>query len=429
MKFIHTADWHLGNKMHGIDRQQENQSFLIWLKDEIIKNKIDTLIVSGDIFDTANPPVESRKQYNDFLASLLNTECRNIIITAGNHDSPALLDSQKEILEPLNIHIVGSISNCNLNDIVYELKDVQGNVEAVCAAVPFVRENELRDFVDEDTEDGTFSDRANENLYKDVLEECKKVRGDLDIPLIATGHLYACDLEGRFDGEVKDAAADDGVRTLDVVGKLGSVHVKTFPCEFDYIALGHIHYATMVAKNSRIRYSGSPFVMGFDEANIPHYVLVGEFGSDRELTIQKIKVPDFNDYKRVAGDFETIKTELLKYEKSSRENNLYVEVYYKKEDDINISEELDKMVEELQDNNIYIISRRLQNVINRSVTDFDAEEVKNLEPKEIFTRLIASRNKVLTEDKTEEDSYIDKYLPLFMESYNEFLNGNSNENN
>ena len=68
MRFIHTADWHLGNSMYRIDRVSEADAFLAWLKERIVAENADALIVAGDIFDTVNPPTEARRKYFSFLS-------------------------------------------------------------------------------------------------------------------------------------------------------------------------------------------------------------------------------------------------------------------------------------------------------------------------------------------------------------------------
>ncbi len=123
MKLIHTADWHLGNQMHDINRTEEYRHFFKWLKEKIIQEKAEVLVISGDVFDVANPSVEARKLYFDFLSVLDETECSNIVIIGGNHDSGNLLDAPKQILKKLNIHVVGSACNIQIEDMVFELKD------------------------------------------------------------------------------------------------------------------------------------------------------------------------------------------------------------------------------------------------------------------------------------------------------------------
>ena len=146
MKFIHTADWHLGNMMHDIDRTRETATFLEWLKTEIATVGAEVLVIAGDIFDVVNPSNAAKTQYYRFLASLLATKCSNVVVVGGNHDSGSLLDAPAEVLSALNIKVVGSINNRNVDDLVVELKDAQGNAIGICCAVPFMRDLELEQF-------------------------------------------------------------------------------------------------------------------------------------------------------------------------------------------------------------------------------------------------------------------------------------------
>lgn len=446
MKFIHTADWHLGNRMHDIERNEEFKSFLDWLKKVIVEENAEGLIVSGDIFDTATPPTESRRQYNRFLASLLGTSCRNVIIIGGNHDSGALLDSEKDILEALDIHVVGSISNLKIDEMVFELKDTNGDVSAICVAVPFVRENDLRDYFDEDVEEGCFSDRAYGALYDKALEAAKRIRGDRQIPIVATGHLYAANLEGRFAASDKESGSDDGRRVLDVVGKLGSVHASVFSSDYDYVALGHIHYTTMVDRNPKIRYSGSPFILGFDEAHLDRNVLCVSVEKGQKPEIKKIEVPRTVEYRRISGNCETIRQELNKFHSKEIDATTgkyvksHLELYYKREDGININDELESLITELKEKEVFVASRRVQDVgkiLNgENLYCDDMDELKNMAPEEIFKTLLLSRSHVDLEEEKEmsdedkerkikekQDEIIRKYLPTFMEVYNSVLNG------
>lgn len=451
MRFIHTADWHLGNKMHNIDRKQEFEKFLFWLKDEVNKQKADALIVAGDIFDTANPPTEARTQYIDFLASLLRTECRNVIITGGNHDSGILLDSEKEILKALNIHVVGTIANLEPEDMVFELygeEDSEGKnkVIGICAAVPYVHEIELRKYYDKEVEKGKLGDYANKELYRRVYEAADKLRAGRNIPVIATGHLYAANLEGRFSGENSiEVKADDGRRQLDVVGNLGSVHVSSFPEEFDYIALGHIHYPTMVAKNPKIRYSGSPFVLGFDEHGIQHCVLSVEINDKTEtgtsnLTVEKIPVPETVIYKRITGTCQEIESEIKKLVKDDAEQEnhkeINIEVNYIWEDGVDINALVERMNGTLPENIAIVHKKRSeeQNVSGGAYSGFDDVDVSDLSFEEIFKGLIIKKFEIdktnLTEEeiKAKQDEAVEKFLPLFMETVNEYEKGIRYEN-
>ena len=432
MKFIHTADWHLGNRMHDVDRRAECRFFLNWLKEEIVKQNAETLIIAGDVYDVINPSSDAENLYYSFLASLNGTCCRNVIIVGGNHDSGAKLDSSREILEPLNIHVVGSIANKTPDQLVFELKDQTGATQAICAAVPFVREIDLINFYPEQNNDGTFEDKAYTILYQKVLEAAKKLQAGRNIPLIATGHLYAANLEGRRSIIEQNDKTDDGIKSLDPVGNLGSVSSNAFPKDFDYVALGHIHYSTMVNRNPRLRYSGSPFVMGFDEANIPRHILCIQIegnnssGTESKLSVTEIEIPQSVSYKRIKGNSEQIKEQLQELKDKGIEIPSYLELEYKREPGVDIHNYLQKIISELEKLNCFTVSWKPQLEISgdKSKQDFsnlDMDQMHQLNDSDVFTTLIQSKLSGCSEQ--EKESAVQQYLPLFMEIAAQIQNG------
>lgn len=427
MIFIHTADWHLGNQMHEIDRHEESQNFLRWLKNLIVEKNAETLVVAGDIFDTANPSVDARRLYYTFLASLVDTCCKNVIIVGGNHDSAVMLDSAKELLEVLNIRVVGSINNLLPSQMCFELKDSGENVCGICMAVPFVREVELRNLLSdgEKCSDEELYLKVYQKLYTLVFEEAEKLRNGRAIPVIATGHLYANDLEGRLSDKKANEKCDDGMKVLDVLGTLGNVPSSVFP-PVDYVALGHIHYSSVVAKNPAIRYSGSPFVMGFDEANRPHHVLCVELektGEKSNLNVEKIETPETNLYRRISGTLAEIKTELEELsEKSKSDKNadknkpVFIELCYKRELGVSAQEFLAEAIKSLPEN-VNVVSWKIadsEKILSSSFDKFEASEIKNLDDKEIFTQLILSKSGLSAESE-EGKAALEKFLPLFLQ--------------
>src|SRR5690606_36976975 len=106
MKILHTSDWHIGKQLHKYDLSEDLNYFFNWLVNFIKTEKIDVLLVSGDIFDQANPSQAAFKQYYDLLKKLINRDCK-IILTGGNHDSAAVLNAPKELLEAFDISVFG----------------------------------------------------------------------------------------------------------------------------------------------------------------------------------------------------------------------------------------------------------------------------------------------------------------------------------
>jgi exonuclease SbcD len=408
MKLMHTADWHLGNSMHDIDRLEESKQFLDWLKGQIVDFGAECLVVAGDIFDTTNPSVEARRLYFRFLASLLDTCCKNIVLVGGNHDSGALLDAPRDLLDALNIQMVGSLGERPVEELIKELTDANGNVVGISAAVPYVREMELRRFKTEDATD--FASNTFKGLYHAVYEAADKVRNGRNVPIIATGHLYAAQLEGRPDNDNGSDAKEHGMR--DIVGNLGTVPVAVFPEGFDYVALGHIHYTTMVAKNPKVRYSGSPFVLGFDEAERDHHILLVDLAKDAAPVVEKIVTPQYYAFKRVSGSIDAVKDQLKQLAKAPSEKPLKVEVVYDYMPGVSVHEALSSVLEKAP---FEVVSWKVNRAASLSAEDFsdDAlESIEVLDDEEIFRRLMMSKLGI-TEANDEFNKDYEKYLSLY----------------
>lgn len=423
MKLIHTADWHLGNSMHDIDRQEESKQFLAWLKERIVEFGAECLVVSGDIFDTANPPLPARRMYFRFLASLLGTCCRNIVLVGGNHDSGSLLDAPSDLLEALNIQMVGTLGERSVDELVKELTDADGNVVGISAAVPYVREMELRRFKpEESTED--FAQCTYRGLYSAVYDAAEVLRAGRDIPIVATGHLYASKLEGRPENDEGKDAKEHGMR--DIVGNLGTIPVSVFPDGFDYVALGHIHYTTKVAENSKVRYSGSPFVLGFDETSIPHHILAVDLKKGEEPNVQKIETPQYFKFLRVSGTIEDIVTQLNQLKSAPADKPLKVEVVFDYVPGVNINEILAPVLEGAPFEVVSKKANRADALTADSFSDETLESIEVLRDEEIFKLLLMSKTGV-TEMNDDVQKNYDEYLSLFMQVVEEVNNENNGE--
>ena len=175
MKIIHTSDWHLGHRLYEQSQQEEQLKFLNWLETYIDDNKIDVLLIAGDIFDTGVPSTQSQKMYYDFLVNLHNSHCQHIIITGGNHDAPGTINAPKELLSALSIHVVGRAPE-NVKDEIFEL--TVGDEQVIIAAVPYLRDQDIRRAVARESLD-ELGERYKTDLinhYRDVAEYCQKIK-------------------------------------------------------------------------------------------------------------------------------------------------------------------------------------------------------------------------------------------------------------
>lgn len=314
MKFLHTSDWHLGRTLYGRKRYDEFSQFLEWLGSTIENENINVLLVSGDVFDTSIPSNRSQELYYRFLCRVSSSQCRHVVITAGNHDSPSFLNAPKELLRALNVYVIGSITD-DPEDEVIVLKDEQNTPQAIVCAVPYLRDKDLRT-----VEAGETIDVKNAKLVAGLKEhycqvcaiaehkqqECKEHCNSC-IPIIAMGHLFTA------GGKTVDG---DGVREL-YVGSLAHVEEDVFPSSIDYLALGHLHVPQCVGKSKHIRDCGSPIPMGFAEAHQDKKVIIVQF-TDINPSVKEIKVPCFQPLEQIVGSFNDIyeKIQQLKSEGS-----------------------------------------------------------------------------------------------------------------
>lgn len=310
MRILHTADWHLGKKLDQHDRTEEHVCFLDWLLQTIQEKQIDALIIAGDIFDTGSPANETLRLYYNFLVQLRQTSCRQAIIIGGNHDSISTLNAPRELLKALQVHVVGGVPD-NPEEQIIPLTNPAGETEAVIAAVPFLRDRDVRLSVAGESATER-EQRIREGItshYQNLLPLLEDYRVK-NIPLIATGHLFA-----------QGATASDSEKEIHV-GSLGKLPASAFPDAFNYIALGHLHKPQMVGGQNHIRYSGSPIPLSFSESNDTKQIVMVETNGAGDLNVEKILVPNWRPLLRVNGNPDEVKQKLENLDFTLQPNQL-----------------------------------------------------------------------------------------------------------
>ena len=298
MKILHTSDWHLGQKLLYNDRHEEHQRALRWLHDCIVAAQIDVLLVAGDIFDMPNPPHEARKLYYRFLAGLVGTCCQHIIITGGNHDSAAMLNAPQELLAMLNIYVVGAATEDPAQQII-TLRDANGSPSLVVAAVPFLRESDLKKSVTNETATERYAAiqagiAAHFTQVADLI--AAQLPAQKTFPVVAMAHLFATN------------ATDNKERQSSIyVGNIENINAAAFPPIFDYVALGHIHRAQTL-QPAHIRYSGSLIPLSFAEATNTQTVTVATFAEDTGAlcSLLPIEVPLARKLVKISGSLDEV---------------------------------------------------------------------------------------------------------------------------
>ena len=338
---------------------------------------IDALVIAGDIFDTATPSPRSQAQYYQFLCRIAAGNCRHVIITAGNHDSPAFLDAPRDILRVLNVHVIGAAREPA--DEVLLLRDRDGAPEAIICAVPYLRERDLR------TADAGESpaEKAGKLLdgirahYAAAVAHAETLRAahGADLPLIATGHLYTA---GGQTSEAHDHQ----------IGTLTHVPASAFPAAIDYLALGHIHLAQRLDSNETRRYSGSPLPHTFAEAVQNKTVCLVTF-QGRSAAVRPLAVPDFQKRARLRGDLPALEAQIN--ELAATGDNIWLEIHYEGEAvEGGLHDRLHALT---ADTPLEILRLKNERIRERVLTqNTDSETLDDLNPLDVFERCLAAHH-------------------------------------
>jgi len=374
MKILHTADWHIGKKLHKHELREDFELFIDWLCNSIQEQKIDLLLVSGDIFDLANPSSEARKQYFQALFQLQKLDIK-IVLTGGNHDSPSMLNGPSELIKLLNINIIGGLPE-QLEDAMIPITNKESEVELVIAALPYLRDADLRQAVeDQDSEERkkALLDGI-ENTFKNAAEICD--RQYPNIPAIAMGHLFATGMEtSESEREIQ-------------IGNLAAFNANQFGEYFNYIALGHIHKPQQVKAKVPTFYSGSPIPLSFSEYNDKKRVLIID---TKEFQIESLDIPVFRKLMIISGDLETLKHKMDALEAQSGLHSL-IELILK-EDEYSAQKMIDfeMLINDFKTEGYEIVKHKTEfkHQLKGSSEIFEKQsELKDLKPRDVFSKMI-----------------------------------------
>jgi exonuclease SbcD len=366
----------------GKSRQEEHEAFLSWLLKTIERENITLLIVAGDIFDTGTPPNYALEMYYNFLTKLT---CKDIIITAGNHDSIATLKAPKQLLKALNVYVI--TSGDESEDEIIKIKD-EGKLQAIICAVPFLRDYVVRKSLSAQSKDEKeFS--LTEGIkahYNDVFKKDKKMIDGKNIPIIATGHLTTV-----------GSKSSDSEREIYIGGTL-DIDSDFLGKNFNYVALGHLHVNQKVGVE-HVRYSGSPIPLSFSEANSQKKVNIITF-EEKTLEIQELNIPLFRSLTVLKGNLESISESLEKIE----DKNTWIEIHLDDKNPFHANQSVRELAKELE---LTLLAVKIdKNVLKLQAEDFDVLSLDELEPLEVFKRRLSL-------DEIENDSFKNELIRNF----------------
>ena len=308
MRLLHTSDWHLGQALHSYDRSYEHQQFLDWLLDTLVAERVDALLIAGDIFDTANPSSSAQKQLYRFLQQARRRlPALDIVVIAGNHDSPGRLEAPGPLLEDHGTTVIGHVLRgpdgaIDIERMVVPLRDAAGAIAAWCLAIPFLRPGDVpRADADADADGNADADpylAGIARLYRQAyaLADAKRTAGQA---IVAMGHCHMVDGQASLDSE----------RRI-VIGGTEALPAAVFDAGIAYTALGHLHLAQRVGGKDHRRYCGSPLPLSFAEVGYRHQVLRIDL-VDGAAQVEGIDVPRAVELLRIPATPQPLDAVLL----------------------------------------------------------------------------------------------------------------------
>ncbi len=291
MRFLHTSDWHLGRSLHRADLRAAQASFLDHLVEVTRAERVDAVLVAGDIYDRAIPPVDAVALQEDALARLRAAGAR-VILISGNHDSARRLGVNSALIDASGVHL--RTRTAGLAEPVL-LPDSGGEVAVygVPYLEPALAGQEVAEAGQEAALAGQETAEAGPRTHESVLRAAvRRIRASAlrrgTARTIVMAHAWVA---GGASAEERQRDAErgrsDSERDISV-GGIGYVPASLFD-GFSYVALGHLHGRRTLAEN--VRYSGSPLPYSFSEKDHRKGTWLVEVGLDGQASAAWVPAP------------------------------------------------------------------------------------------------------------------------------------------
>lgn len=369
MKIMHLSDLHIGKKVNEYSMLQDQIYILKEILRIIDNEKVETVIIAGDVYDRSLPPNEALELFDEFLYQLSSRNV-NVFVISGNHDSPERISYGGRMMTENKIFL-SPVYDGNVKPIT--LNDDYGEVNFYL--LPFVRPADIRRY---------FPDENIEN-YTDAVEVAiDNMNVDFSERNILVTHQF---VTGAELSESEDI----------IVGGTDNVSGEVFD-GFDYVALGHIHREQTVGKDN-IRYCGTPLKYSFSEAKNIKSVTILDFNDKGNIEYSKIPLTPFRDMREIRGTYYEL-TLKSSYESTNTEDYLHITLT----DEEDIPDAIGKL------RSIYpnIMKLDYDNLRTRGSGTVDAiENIESKSPFELFADLFKQQN---NQDMSEEQEEIMRNL-------------------
>lgn len=274
MRILHTADLHIGKSVHDFSMLEDQRAILTQITEILRREKIDVMLLAGDIYDRTVPSAQAVTLLDEFLTNVSRMKIP-VIAISGNHDSPERLEFLNGVLEKQGIFISGIYKDV-LKKVT--LEDSYGKVTFIC--LPYFRSGEL-------------GLKSSQEVAEKLLAEAEIDTTQRNVLLT---HYFVTD-HGRAP-ELSDS------ETALQVGGIDNVEAEVFE-DYDYVALGHIHRPQQIG-DRMMYYAGSPLKYSFSEADQEKSVTIITLKEKGDITVTKESLKPVHDMRKIRGTMEQI---------------------------------------------------------------------------------------------------------------------------
>ena len=382
MKFLHTADLHIGKSICEHSMLDEQRHILASILEVVRGEKPDALLIAGDVYDKSVPSAEAVAVLDDFLVRLSETGTK-VFVLSGNHDSAERIAFGGRLMENRGVHM-SSVYSGEFAPVT--LQDEFGEVDVWM--LPFVRPATVRACLGSDEERDQVTDYT--SAMRMAIAQMHFTLGRRNVLL---AHQFVTGAE-RSDSEEN-------------VGGLDNVDASVFD-GFDYVALGHIHKPQNVAKdaagNARVRYSGTPLKYSLSEAGHKKSLTVVELAGKSAdglagIEVREIPLTPKHDVREIKGTFAELVSPEFQREQLAEGLKLDDFVYVKLTDENDVPDAVLKLRGIYP--NLMMLDYDNERTRNQHVTVGDGK-VEQKTPMELFGEFFSDMTKrELNEEESE----------------------------
>lgn len=364
MKFLHISDLHLGKRVNGFSMLEDQRYILNQILEILTQEKIEAVLIAGDIYDRSIPPVEAIELFDAFISDIAERSIK-VAIIAGNHDSAERLSFGNTLMCNSGVYVADAYKGSTLP---VEFQDEYGLVYLYM--LPFIKPATVK-LLFENEDISSYDDAV--QVAIDEMEINNQKRNILMAHQFVTG-AEQCDSEELS------------------VGGTENISVEWLE-EFDYVALGHIHRAQKIKKET-IRYSGTPLKYSFSEVSHKKSVTVVELKEKGTVEISQIPLEPLRDLCEIRGRYNDIISKEF-YEDRNVEDYIHITLL----DEEDILEGFGKL------SVVYpnIMKLDYDNIRTKSDSAIHSvEDIKRKSPQELFEEFyILQNNQEMTEEQRE----------------------------